>query len=53
MAHIVKEGTSKQAWLASVSLCPRCNSQQPKAGFKVVQGEEVCACCQGEAVDVS
>jgi hypothetical protein len=52
MAYIMKEGTSKQAWLGSVSLCPRCNGQQPKAGFKVVQGEEVCACCQREVVTV-
>jgi formylmethanofuran dehydrogenase subunit E len=48
LIYQVKEGTSKQAWLGSVSLCQRCGSQQPKGGFKVVNREEVCACCQKE-----
>lgn len=50
MFYTTIQGDSKQEWLGSVSLCPCCNSQQPKDGFKMINGEEICARCQKEAL---
>ena len=46
--YVVKDGTSKQSWLNTVQLCPRCGGQQPKATFKRVDGVDICGECQEE-----
>lgn len=51
--YVVKDGTSKQAWLNTVRLCPHCDSQQPKDGFKRVDGVDICAECQEELQEVA
>lgn len=48
MIYTTKQGNSKQEWLGSVAFCECCNNQQPKADFKVVNGEEMCGKCQKE-----
>lgn len=50
MFYTTKQGNSNQEWLATVAVCPCCKSQKPKAEFKVVDGEEMCAKCQQEEV---
>lgn len=45
-AYVLKEGNSNQAWLGTVAFCECCHSQQPKAEFKIVNGEELCGKCQ-------
>jgi transcription elongation factor Elf1 len=49
--YVVKEGTSKQAWLATVQTCPRCGGQHPKVDFKRVDGQDICGECQKELVE--
>ena len=44
--YVVKDGTSKQAWLATVQHCPSCGGQKPRDGFKRVHGVDICAECQ-------
>lgn len=46
--YVVKDGTSKQAWLNTVQLCPRCGGQHPKVEFKRVDGVDICLECQEE-----
>lgn len=48
LSYTMKQGTSKQEWLASVQLCPRCHGQQPKDTFKRVDGVDICLECQEE-----
>lgn len=48
IVYTVKQGTSKQEWLGTVQTCPCCNSQQPKATFKRVNGQDICLECQTE-----
>ena len=43
--------SSTQAWLGSVSICPCCKGQKPKALFKVVNGESICKDCQDELIE--
>lgn len=47
-SYAANSHTSKQSWLGTVALCPCCKSQQPKDGFKHVNGEEMCTKCQAE-----
>lgn len=46
LSYTLKQGTSKQEWLATVQLCPCCHSQQPKGGFKHIDNQDICANCQ-------
>lgn len=48
--YTTKVGGSKQSWLGNVLLCPHCNSQQPKDGFKLINSEQICQSCQEELV---
>lgn len=52
LSYTLKQGTSKQEWLAQVQLCPCCTGQQPKDGFKRVDGEEICQECQEEKAEL-
>jgi hypothetical protein len=52
LSYTMKQGTSKQEWLASVQLCPCCKSQQPKVDFKRVDGQDVCGECQEELAEM-
>lgn len=52
LSYTMKQGTSKQEWLASVQMCPHCNSQQPKTDFKRVDGVDICGECQEELLEM-
>lgn len=53
LVYTSKQGTSKQEWLGQVQLCPHCGGQHPKAGFKRVDGVDICKECQEELAEVS
>ncbi len=53
MFYTTKQGNSIQEWLSSVEQCPCCKSQQPKAGFKLINGEKMCEKCQTEEYKVA
>lgn len=36
---------SKQAWLGSHSVCDECESQKPKADFRMLGGRMICGSC--------
>ena len=44
----MRAGTSTQAYLGSVKLCPMCGGQKPKDDFKIVDGKAICKDCQVE-----
>lgn len=48
LSYTMKQGTSKQEWLATVQSCPCCKGQKPKVEFKRVDGVEMCGECQEE-----
>ena len=52
LSYTLKQGTSKQEWLATVQTCPCCHGQQPKAEFKRVDGVDMCADCQEEHAEL-
>jgi recombinational DNA repair protein (RecF pathway) len=49
----MKQGNSKQEWLANVQVCPCCQGQQPKATFKRVDGRDICLECQEDLVELT
>lgn len=48
---VMKQGTSKQAYLGSRMTCPTCNKPANKGEFKVVNGKPACKDCQDDAKD--
>ncbi len=53
LSYTLKQGTSKQEWLATVRTCPCCQGQQPKDSFKRVDGVEMCGECQEEHAELA
>lgn len=53
LSYTMKQGTSKQEWLAQVQTCPCCKGQKPKAEFKRVDGQDICAECQEEKAEAA
>lgn len=47
-APVMKQGTSKQAYLGSRMKCQNCGKPADKALFKVVDGKEMCKDCQDD-----
>lgn len=45
---VMKQGTSKQAYLGSRMVCPVCKKPGQKSLFKIVKGKEMCKDCQDD-----
>lgn len=53
LSYTMKQGTSKQEWLANVQMCPCCHGQHPKSEFKRIDGIDMCKECQEEYAEVA
>ena len=51
LSYTMKQGTSKQEWLATVRHCPCCHSQRPKNGFRRVGQQDICEECQKDLAE--
>jgi hypothetical protein len=49
---VMKQGTSKQAYLGSRMTCPTCNKPANKGEFRVVNGKPACKDCQDDLKDM-